>query len=164
MKKNHELPTKLSALIKVALKDLKKVEKDKNYKVNLSMWHQTFDDDVCYVCLAGAVLAKSLKIDRKASICRRNGGFLMIFNEQFIKKELPVPQMLALDDVAVGGVGHAVRALRHAFMNDKPMSQKQLTVVDRLDSVVFYHEYEEYPVLFKKNLKIIASKLDEVGL
>ena len=60
------LPDKPSALIRVALADLRKVERDKRYKVDMANWHEP-GVDVCYVCLAGAVMAKSIRIDPKAS-------------------------------------------------------------------------------------------------
>lgn len=55
------LPNKPSALIRVALTDLYKIEKDKNYRVDMSMWHfPRYNVDVCSVCFAGSVMAKTL--------------------------------------------------------------------------------------------------------
>lgn len=47
---------KPSALLRLALSDLRKVEQDPRYKVNMERWHYP-DADGCNVCLAGAVLA-----------------------------------------------------------------------------------------------------------
>jgi len=61
------LPSKPSALITLALNDLRKVERSKNYKVNMEQWHspRSFisrgDQAICQVCLAGAVMAKTFK-------------------------------------------------------------------------------------------------------
>jgi hypothetical protein len=57
-----QLPDKLSALIRVALADLRKVEADSRYVVNMHRWHKPVGE-VCQVCLAGAVMAQSLGID-----------------------------------------------------------------------------------------------------
>lgn len=45
----------------MALKDLKAVERSWFYKVNMNRWH-TPEAFRCQVCLAGAVMAKELKI------------------------------------------------------------------------------------------------------
>src|SRR5688572_15166149 len=54
-------------LIKIALKDLRQVEKmpDK-YVVDMGFWHRP--NSHCSVCFAGAVMAISLKISHKANI------------------------------------------------------------------------------------------------
>lgn len=62
------LPDRASELIRLALADLRKVEAMPNkYIVCMSEWHSpvSFDDGSvkCSVCLAGAVLAQSLKLD-----------------------------------------------------------------------------------------------------
>ncbi len=54
------LPKKPSALITVALDDLRKVEHSPKYTVGMGTWH-TPHGKKCTVCLAGAVMAKTLK-------------------------------------------------------------------------------------------------------
>ena len=56
------LPDKLSDLIEVALDDLEKTAVDPRYRVNMNTWH-TPHKGVCHVCLAGAVMAQTLKLD-----------------------------------------------------------------------------------------------------
>lgn len=56
-----KLPNKPSKLIELALKDLKKCEKSKKYKIDMLRWH-TFMRSKCYVCLSGSVIAQTLKI------------------------------------------------------------------------------------------------------
>lgn len=65
--KRGALPRKPSALITLALDDLEKVEGDSKYRINMNTWHtvSTVTSDVgvgtvCTVCLAGAVMAKTL--------------------------------------------------------------------------------------------------------
>jgi len=55
-----KLPEKMSELIRVALVDLVKVEESPDYIVRMENWHKP-RDGVCEVCLAGAVIAKTLK-------------------------------------------------------------------------------------------------------
>ena len=53
------LPDKPSELIRLALSDLEKCEGDSRYEVDMNEWHvPTQKGHVCYVCLAGSVMAK----------------------------------------------------------------------------------------------------------
>ncbi|RBP36916.1 hypothetical protein DES53_11557 [Roseimicrobium gellanilyticum] len=56
------LPGKPSALIRVALADLRKVEALPDiYRVNMDVWHREHRADaVCEVCLAGSMISQSL--------------------------------------------------------------------------------------------------------
>jgi hypothetical protein len=65
MKKKVRLPSKPSALILLALKDLASVERLKNkYRVNMKQWLAQ-KGGKCNVCLAGAVMARSLNLKPK---------------------------------------------------------------------------------------------------
>ena len=60
------LPDKPSELIRLALADLEKVERDPRYKINMGSWHNVIESPstgrpVCAVCLAGAVMAGALE-------------------------------------------------------------------------------------------------------
>lgn len=56
--KTKKLPNKLSALILLALDDLKRAERSKKYEVNMHLWHSP--NSHCNVCFAGGVMAFSL--------------------------------------------------------------------------------------------------------
>lgn len=57
-----DLPSKPSALIRLAIEDLIAVEQSPKYRVDMESWHRAgIMDDICNVCLAGAVIANSLK-------------------------------------------------------------------------------------------------------
>ena len=66
--KHPEPPSKPSELIRLALRDLRSVERSKKYSVNMHAWHQPLSDQVCEVCLAGAVMARSLKVPHNLGI------------------------------------------------------------------------------------------------
>ena len=57
----------LSEILTLAINDMKKIAKDKRYKLFMGNWHERLDSeyrkkqDACYVCMAGSVLAKTLK-------------------------------------------------------------------------------------------------------
>lgn len=57
-----KLPGKPSALIRIALDDLKKAEKDPTMKISMDTWLQVAKNgvDKCAVCMAGSVMAKRL--------------------------------------------------------------------------------------------------------
>ncbi len=61
------LPLLPSALLALALDDLIKVERSKRYMVRMGLaWHQPMiygSKAVCSVCMAGVVMAKTLKVD-----------------------------------------------------------------------------------------------------
>jgi len=60
--KRVKLPTVPSALIRLALKDLKAVEKMEEYSVNMATWHDKNNGEYCEVCFAGAVMARTLEV------------------------------------------------------------------------------------------------------
>jgi hypothetical protein len=55
-----ELPSKMHKLLDVALKDLMSCARSPKYTIDMSEWHTTYID-TCRVCMAGAVMAKSLE-------------------------------------------------------------------------------------------------------
>lgn len=95
-----ELPSKLSDLLALALNDLKAVEADPNYTVDMKNWHRP-DKDVCAVCLAGAVMAKSLGVARDNSS-----------NPDFFGKDVGL-KLLDLDSLRCGVVPNDMRLSRN---------------------------------------------------
>jgi len=64
------LPNKPSELILLALKDLILVECSKSYEIDMGEWHtpRSSFNDKCLVCFAGAIMAKTLKIDASEDV------------------------------------------------------------------------------------------------
>jgi len=63
----NAISKKPSTAITQALDDLRKVERNKKYRVDMDVWHDAIDleddwgeADQCVVCLAGATMAKTL--------------------------------------------------------------------------------------------------------
>ena len=54
-----ELPDKPSELIRLALADLRKCEADPRYLIDMAQWHRPVTSELCHVCLAGAVMART---------------------------------------------------------------------------------------------------------
>ena len=61
-----EPPTKQWALVELALADYDKISKTPGYYINMSTWHMPDEKDStkCYVCLAGCVMAGTLKMPK----------------------------------------------------------------------------------------------------
>lgn len=57
-------PERLSDLIRLAVHDIKLVADDKRYEIDMEFFHfKPSAEPVCYVCFAGAVMAKTLQFD-----------------------------------------------------------------------------------------------------
>ena len=67
-----KLPNKLSDLMEVALKDLRRVERSKKYVVDMGKWHSP--NSVCHVCYGGAVMTRVLKPDEGIGALRGTFG------------------------------------------------------------------------------------------
>ena len=61
------LPDNLVDLIEVAINDMKAVKADTNYSFNVNYWHMSCQSK-CVVCVAGAIMAKSLNSDPNISV------------------------------------------------------------------------------------------------
>lgn len=62
------LPTIPSELLSLAVKDARAVEKMKTRKLNMFAWHVPIKGYKCAVCMAGAVMDRSLGVDPKQSL------------------------------------------------------------------------------------------------
>ncbi len=143
MTKSTELPNKLSALIRVALADLRKCEEDPKYVIFMEDWHVPQDNGVCAVCLAGAVMAKSLNADVRYRLLPLDFIGPVISNK-----------LRALNDARLGDVGAALCNLRisglyaeEQFKYDRPITCTE-------------DDFEE----FHTQMCILAADLEKDGL
>ena len=58
------LPNQPSELIRLALDDLDWLSSSSQYTIDMGAWHRPEQDGTCHICLAGAVMARSLGADR----------------------------------------------------------------------------------------------------
>jgi len=95
------LPDKMSDLLALAARDLRAVEEDSAYRVDMSDWH--FPDPYtgqCEVCMAGAVLAVTVGVDPQ---------------EEFVPDTMTLDlhkKMLAINSLRMGNVHKASFTLR----------------------------------------------------
>lgn len=102
--KTRKLPNKMSELILLALRDLKKIEKLKSYEVDMREWHTAPEDTYgestkCQVCFAGSVISRTLKMPKNKTVD------MSMFSNKMSNK------FYALDSLRQGYVGSAYRAL-----------------------------------------------------
>lgn len=166
-----KLPNKLSELIRLAMKDLELVENDEKYKVDMDMgsWHfpwfseeaEHFDVDdeveVCNVCLAGAVMAKTLDY-ALWSEGDFNSGDEHADHFYFLDQ---IRQYGIYDDYAEGIIGILGKS-------DEEVEKIQ-SGLNKVDDFIVHDmgnkfSYENDPEQFRKNMLLIADKFEEVGL
>ena len=130
-----QLPDKPSELIRVALADLNKVERSKKYVVDMGDWHLP-DDGVCYVCLAGAVMAKTLGVSPKRE--------MEPWQTKYDQK------LQAIDSFREGSI--------HNGLGHMGLSR------DSIGKYRDVAPYDADPKAFKKDMRKLASDLAKAGL
>lgn len=138
------LPDKASDLIDAALEDLEKTEGDKNYIVNMNVWHSPrtqLRKRQCYVCMAGGMMAIRLGANLNLNLVPID------YKVEIYKK------LMAIDFFRRGEVEAGLWQ-----MGIPAASRKRLKAEYK---VTPYHESAEF---FKKDMRFIADKLREAEL
>ena len=165
-KEQQELPDKLSAAILACLEDLEACEKNKNYKINMNVWHGAMFDDlgnpldgpncICRVCLGGARLARIINNPQT------------YLNEPYPKPEekpFTIPHKIeAMDKVRNFDMIWAAKDFYSKGKEYFNQAQQDMLLSLEKDYRGIGNFYEESPVKFKKTLRTIAKKLGWVGL
>lgn len=142
MKKIKTLPEIPSKLIRLALKDLKKVEKDEKYEIDMNYYYE-FNNEKCSVCLAGAVMVKNLGASElKGSISTYDFGLI---NHKCL---------YALNEFRRGNFKEAF-----GYLNLLDEYEK---VANKLEREI--PEYEGEGINFKKAMYELADDLEKEGL
>ena len=100
-------PESLASVLEQALADLKLVEKDERYVVDMGHFYKLYADAKCHVCLAGAVLAKTLENSPQNNI--------------FVPAHPNSSALFALDYLRQGFIH---RAFRRFYGDEKPYPAK----------------------------------------
>lgn len=145
----RRLPSKLSALARLALVDLISIRdtKAKNgmtYRINMTEWNTPHPPmNTCYVCYAGSMLAR----------CGFNPS------RKFNSIDLPKPvrrKMFALNQLRGGHVRQAVLELR------PKSTREELDHAEKLNRIVF--EYRLNPSSFINDMSRLIIDLEVAGL
>ena len=148
-----KLPQKLSDILELALEDLNQVERDPNYYVSMGVWHTPstvgFGDkerEVCMVCLAGSLLAKSVKIPLQITYTEMD-------TDRYVQNN-----MRAIDNARVGDFQNALYSMGVSAENVSKFEKKFYSQIKT--PLV---EYERDSKEFKKNMKEAIEFLREEG-
>jgi len=139
------LPRKPSALIRMAVDDLEKLERTPGFKVDMTVFVDKGEEgegEPCLVCLAGAVM-----------VCRLDGLNVPGTLKGLRPCDFPdnEAELNALDAFRNGDVDEGCYCLYLAA----PESYWELTVP---------HPYEDGPMQFKADIRKLADELEDRGL
>ena len=158
------LPDRPSALLALALADLQRVEKDPLYTVDMSNWHQPVRVPgvpmTCEVCMAGAVLAKTLHLDRED---------VVRFNPHHEDDEGLCAlgfKSYAIDELRQGRVERALELLGDVdgiTFSDEDKKTAEAVELD-FDGELDDDLYGDDPELFKQRIGELVARLEEEGL
>jgi len=143
------LPSKLGDLIRLAIKDLEACESTPGYLIEMAEWHTYVpDEDICYVCLAGAVMANTLKVPRDVTD----------FPALYFEAQLDALDLirLYLDDPMEQEWDYLAETLQPNYSGldiDSPV----------LDTIVAAN-YHNDPEQFKRSLADLADHFDELNV
>jgi hypothetical protein len=140
----NQLPDKPSELLRTALSDLRACEGDPKYKINMHWWHRARLDG-CYVCLAGAVMAKTLEFSFEENVAVYN------FDNFFDRKGELNSKLSALDWFRRGEIFDAFVDLG---------VKKPETLPDEITIT----PYEEGPEEFHRDMEGLITMLEQEGL
>ena len=152
------LPDKLSELLKVALADFDQVRQmPERFMILMNLWHAPMNDDShCAVCLAGAVMAMTLK---------------MPDNEELAPSSFPPEiqrKLRALDNLRQGHVIYALDAIgRHDLVETLPATLKYFRVhrYDGEDNHQHARELEKSRYTrWRADMDRLITQLEEVNL
>ena len=124
--KDKKLPYYPSELLKLALDDIAVVKKNKIYHINTSVWH-TANVNTCSVCLAGAVLANTLKASSLVSLTHNSLRHRYIGGENGrdnYSKMLIIELLRRLN-------------LSHVYIKYKELTLEDIEVIEEVKDVIY---------------------------
>jgi hypothetical protein len=139
----QELPDCPSGLIRLALKDLEACECDPQYRIVMEYWHLPTQTGCC-VCLAGAVMAQTLKTPLTQMVNPR------CFYDSKLESGTEL-KLLALDSLRAGNIKAGLAVMGFEAAPSMP----------RTWPVPYYGDW---PLGFKVEMLKIASMLEQAGL
>ncbi len=113
------LPKKPSELLRLAWEDVRQIRKDKRYAFEMGEWCQFHDDGPCLVCVAGAIMVKSLGLTKRDS---RKGHS---FQDEILPADTSEGEALkAVDDFRTGCIHLALTRVRGVTEVDKDVLKR----------------------------------------
>lgn len=148
----------MSDVLELALRDLKMVEKDEKYEVKMTEWHQPISYSKCQVCLAGSIMAKSLKVPFH---CEAN--YAGIFDELGERWSYITAHKLAIvSNVALGNAtSFFAHIIGHIGVEPNTKNQRKIDKAKiRIDR--YYRTYGENRAAFFRHVKRVIHVFREL--
>jgi hypothetical protein len=175
-KKVKVLPCKMSALIKIALKDIRKAEASQKFIIDMDDWYRPDTElncmlhsqtvverhKVCVACAAGSVMAFSLGLGSDSNSANA---------DKLLHSESNGRQLMAINELRVGQVAEAAKELEllnwDYDMEDNPEAwdswDKQRDRFRSFDTTI--PDYDNLdPEPFHKEMGKLQAKLEKAGL
>jgi len=152
--KAKRLPKKLWALIEIALADLRKVEADDRYRVDMMFFHGTTYDERCLVCLGGSVMSGSCAVAHDVNVDPED------FGSQSWK-------FMALDHLRLGDVHGALSLLmnnKYKGFNVCPSHVSSLLRSLNISERYVMTPYDMNRRAFFREMRALARRLKKVNL
>lgn len=158
------LPDKPSELIKVAIRDLKRCERLKKYKIDMNTWYATNGE--CSVCLAGSVMAQSLSkvTENLIQFTKKEFDDYGDTVKQIEPENFPKSiqnKLIAIDRFRAGGIEEGLELLNIGNMEIK------LSDINEYYNLINYyniHTYNDDAEYFKEDMLNLANRLAKIGL
>ena len=153
-----KLPDLPSELLALALDDLEKCQADEHYSFYMGTWHKPSDYDairpsdegvVCNVCVAGAVIGKTLGAHPEHS-----------YTPSFYNFDTSY-KLLALDNLRMGSVTLALRSISHA--TGLSYDEDRVRELDA-EHIPPQPLGDDLPKVFVLKMRKIVTGLQELGL
>jgi hypothetical protein len=154
------LPDKPSDLLSVALYDLYACSQDSAYDINFNEWHKPLqkrdntqfsnktEPDVCQVCFAGSIMAKTLGCDSTQRVEANN---VILFHKDTILK------LMAVDEFRKGHINSALDIMGlKPNQKDFDISYKGRPIANN-SGFKMYVDFEDVPVNSKDYIKFVAA-------
>lgn len=138
----NPLPARASDLLDVALRDLQACEQDPRFHIDMGTWFSPNGDETCGVCLAGAVMAKSL-----------GQGFSIALLPASFRDPAIERALLAINSFRVGYVTTGLLTLMAPRALERPYPPDRNIV-----------EYSRNRPLFHRQIGTLIADLREMGL
>ena len=144
MSEQPRLPKVPSALIRLALADLAKVEADPRYVVDMKVWHSPRADERCHVCFAGTVIAGTLAATSAVYRVAEDFG------------EEACSSFYALNDFRSGYVALGI--------DQMGLHDKAQALFGGPSEIVCVTPHEVDPTAFRRDMNAMADMLESKGL
>jgi hypothetical protein len=146
-----KLPNKVSELIMVAANDLVKCHENKAYEIDMRVYHspKIGNDNVCVVCLAGAVIASTFEVDSKEHTCPDD----LYFDDEISENDLYKLDFLDSLRSKIGIYDLEWLSLK---------SQEAVEKIIQKDDYQPYH-YHKSPYIWRDEMTKLSKSLSEQG-